>query len=184
VKWNHRRRAITVRLQLSRTGAIQLYRHCKTAAHTSWNYRALLQHITAPWWPLKSCRHRTDIARWLHQASIIHLYLHEVISTPTILCCSRFPKKYLTPLKTILRSPQQQQLSQLSHGACSYVTAWETIYSPRPRKRGILLCTSRSVGRLVGRPDEVRSISWEPMISNMCMGSWWVEGDPYWFWGQ
>ena len=32
------------------------------------------------------------------------------------------------------------------------------------KKRGILLCTCRSVGMSVGRPDDVRLISWEPFV--------------------
>jgi hypothetical protein len=123
VRWKHGRPAIAVRLQLSRTAAIQSCGHCKTAADTSWNYcaspsrywqhlfahRVLLQHIIAPWLPLKSCKHRTDIARGLHQAGTIP---RDVASPPPTL---QFKKKMLNSSLDCLGSPrQQQQLSQLA----------------------------------------------------------------------
>ncbi len=99
-------------------------RHCKTAAHTSWNYRArhsrccqhpcarraLLQHFVAPYWPLKSCRNRTDIARCLQQAGTIPAQRH--LPTPQPCDACDFQKMFNSALDC-LRSPQDEQLSQL-----------------------------------------------------------------------
>jgi hypothetical protein len=100
-----------VRLQFN----MQTFQDC----NISWNYRAspsrcwqhpcahrvLLQHIIAPWWLLKFCRHRTDIARCLHKTDTIPAQRHLPSPSPAI------SKKCFNSALDCLRSPQQ--LSQL-----------------------------------------------------------------------
>ena len=93
-------------------------RHCKTAAHASWNYRARpSRYVTSTrahiaQWPLKSCLNRTDIARCLHQAGTIPARPHLPTPNPAMPCYFEKMKMFNSALDC-LRSPQQQQLSQL-----------------------------------------------------------------------
>ena len=47
---------------------------------------------------------------------------------------------------------------------CHSIIIGFRLLCPPSKKRGILLCTGRSVSMSVGRPDDVHTISWEPFV--------------------
>jgi hypothetical protein len=69
------------------------------------------------------------------------------------------------------------------------ISVFRTFLCPPSKKRGILLCTCRLVGMSVGwSVDQTMSSQYLENLSLdydiSYVGWWWVEEDPYWFWGQ
>ncbi len=109
-RYTHDNYSVVHALQDARKMIRTSCRHFKTAALTSWHYRArpsrcwqhsyiycaLLPHFPGPRWSLKSCRHRTDIVRCLHQAGTIPARRH--LSTPQPCDACDFKKMFNSAL--------------------------------------------------------------------------------------
>ncbi len=121
-------------LQDTRTITIQSWRHCKM--HVRWSLNcsdvARLQHIhreiivkvpqdvgstrahfTAPWWPLKSCRHRTNCS------SDECLKLSRLKKNNLVMCPRRTCFNSLAPppqLTSTLETPSEKTFLRLEYG--------------------------------------------------------------------
>jgi hypothetical protein len=56
------------------------------------------------------------------------------------------------------------------------------VFMPPLKKRGILLCTCRSVDQKMSA-QYLENLSLDCYVIS-CVDWWWVEEDPYWFWSQ